>query len=58
MYTIKKTIDAVLNAPETKYLFFCAKADFSGSHVFAETLSDHQKNARAYQKALDARGIH
>lgn len=54
----KKTIDAVLNAPDTKYLFFCAKDDFSGYHVFATTLAEHQKNARAYQKALNERGIH
>ena len=54
----KKTIDAVLHAPDTKYLFFCAKEDFSGYHTFATTLAEHQRNARAYQKALDAKGIH
>jgi UPF0755 protein len=54
----KKTIDAVLHAPDTKYLFFCAKPDFSGYSVFAATLAEHQKNAKAYQKALDEKGIH
>lgn len=54
----KKTIDAVLNAPDTKYLYFCAREDFSGYSNFAATLSEHLKNARAYQQALDARGIH
>lgn len=54
----KKTIDAVLNAPDTKFLFFCAKEDFSGYHNFAATLAEHQKNAHAYQKALNERGIH
>jgi UPF0755 protein len=54
----KKTVDAVLHAPDTKYLFFCAKEDFSGYSVFAATLAEHQKNAKAYQKALDAKGIH
>ena len=52
------TIDAVLNAPETNYLYFCAKADFSGNSAFAATLDEQMKNAHAYQKALDARGIH
>ena len=28
------TIDAVLNAPRTDYLFFVAKSDFSGYHQF------------------------
>lgn len=54
----KKTIDAVLNAPDTKFIYFCAREDFSGYSNFAATLSEHLKNARAYQQALDARGIH
>ena len=49
-----KTIDAVLNASETDYVFFCAKADFSGYHSFAANEKDHFSNARAYQKALDS----
>lgn len=49
-----KTIDAVLNAAESHYYYFCAKADFSGYHVFATNFNDHLKNARAYQKALDS----
>jgi UPF0755 protein len=52
------SIDAVLQAPATTYLYFCAKDDFSGYHVFASTYEEQIKNARAYQKALDARGIH
>lgn len=54
----KKSIEAVLIAPATDYLYFCAKEDFSGSHRFASTYSDHQKNAQLYQRALNARGIH
>ncbi len=47
------SIDAVLNYDKTNYLFFCAKDDFSGYHVFAKTNRQHQKNAKKYQKALD-----
>lgn len=48
------TIDAVLNAPATDYLFFVAKPDFSGYSNFASSYSEHQKFAKAYQQALDS----
>jgi UPF0755 protein len=52
------SIDAVLTAPRTTYLYFCAKEDFSGYSNFATTYDEQVKNAKAYQQALDARGIH
>jgi UPF0755 protein len=48
------TIDAVLNAPKTDYLYFVAKSDFSGSHIFTSNYKDHMKYAREYSKALDS----
>lgn len=48
-----KTIDAVLNAPKTEYLFFVAKSDFSGHHTFSTTYAEHLQHANEYQKALD-----
>lgn len=50
-------LDAVLNHAEHNYLYMCAKEDFSGTHNFAATLSEHYKNARRYVKALNERGI-
>ena len=47
------SIDAVLNYEKHDYLFFCAKEDFSGYHNFARTLQQHNRNAQAYQKALN-----
>jgi UPF0755 protein len=48
-----KTIDIVLGAPKTDYLFFVAKSDFSGYHHFSSTFSEHNQYAKEYQKALD-----
>lgn len=53
----EKSIDAVLNAPKTTFIYFCAKEDFSGYHNFASNLADHNANARKYHDALNARGI-
>jgi UPF0755 protein len=48
-----ESMEAVLNAPQTKYYYFVAKPDFSGYSNFAETYAEHIKNAKVYQKALD-----
>ena len=53
-----KGLDAVLNYREHNYLYMCAKADFSGTHEYAATFNEHQKNARNYIRALNARNIH
>jgi UPF0755 protein len=50
-------IDAVLNAEDHDYLFFAAKADFSGYHNFSRTLSEHNRYAAMYQRELDKRKI-
>ena len=53
----KATIKAVLNAPETNYIYFCASPQMDGTHRFAATLAEHQRNAAAFHRALDQRGV-
>lgn len=50
-------IDAVLDYAEHKYLYFCAKEDFSGKHYFSTNLSQHNQYARRYANALRKAGI-
>jgi len=52
------SIEAVLKAPQTDYLYFCAKSDFSGYHNFTSSLDEQMKNAHLYQQALNDRNIH
>lgn len=50
----KETIDAVLNAPKTNYIYFVANSTFDGTHLFTSNYADHSKLAKQYQTALDS----
>ncbi|MEG2647693.1 MAG: endolytic transglycosylase MltG, partial [Mucinivorans sp.] len=52
-------IDAVLDYVdnEHKWIYFCANADFSGTHAFASSWGDHLRNAAAYHRELNRRKI-
>lgn len=54
-------IDAVLNAEEHDYWFFCAKVPLDGEpaqHAFARNGAEHAANARVYRQWLNSRKIY
>lgn len=51
----KACLEAVLHPDTHNYLFFCANPAFDGTHRFAVTYAEHQRNAREFQRALTAR---
>lgn len=50
-------IDAVLNYQKHDYFYMCVNVDKIGFHAFASSLSEHNKNARKYQRWLSKQGI-
>lgn len=48
----QSTIEAVLNAENTHYLYMCADPSLNGTHRFAVTAAEHARNATAYHKAI------
>jgi len=51
------TIDVVLDAPKTNYLYMCANPDWSGTHIFSSSYKQHAAAAKQYQKELNERKI-
>ena len=51
------SIDAVLNAENHQFMYFCAREDMSGFHSFAKDYNTHLLNARRYQAELNRRNI-
>ncbi len=50
-------IDAVLNAEDHNYMYFCAKPGYNSEHLFAKTLRQHNVNANKYRRWLNQEGI-
>lgn len=47
-----ESLKAALDPAETSYLFFVAKGDNSGAHIFSETLEQHNAAVRDYRNAI------
>lgn len=51
------SIDAVLNAENHDYIYFCANPDKPGYHAFASNYAMHQENAKRYSAWVNKLGI-
>lgn len=51
------SIEAVLNPANHDYFYMCASVTNFGTHEFAKTLSQHNKNADIYQQWLNKQGV-
>jgi UPF0755 protein len=51
------SIDAVLFSKKHNYYYMCASVDNIGFHEFANSLNQHNKNARKYQRWMNQQGI-
>jgi len=50
-----ETIDIVLNAPQTDYLYFVANSEIEGTHIYSTNYDDHLKFAKKNADAQDRR---
>lgn len=50
-----ESIEAVINAPQTEYIFFVASYQFDGSTIFTTNLADHNKYVRLFHNEQNRR---
>ena len=48
-----ETLEEIINAPKTDYIYFVADSDLSGGSVFTSDYKEHMKYAKLYQQALN-----
>jgi len=48
-----KTMDYVLAAPKTNYLYMCASPALDGTHIFSSSYNTHSSAAKNYHKTMD-----
>lgn len=47
------TMDMVLDAPETDYLFMCASPELNNTHIFSSSYGNHANAAKQYRHTMD-----
>ncbi|PCJ66556.1 MAG: aminodeoxychorismate lyase [Bacteroidetes bacterium] len=53
----KRAVEASINPKKHNYIFMCAKPDGSYRHNFTSSIYQHNRNAAAYRRSLDRRGV-
>ena len=54
---LPRTMDFVLDAPKTDYLYMCANPALDGTHIFSSSYGTHSSAARDYQRMMNKKGI-
>ncbi len=54
---LPRTLDFVLNAPKTDYLYMCANPALDGTHIFSSSFTIHTSAARDYRRTMDQKHI-
>ena len=54
---LPRTLDYVLNAPKTDYLYMCADPSLNGTHIFSSSYGTHSSAARNYQRMMNQKHI-
>ena len=54
---LPRTIDYVLDAPKTDYLYMCANPSLDGTHIFSSSYGTHTSAARDYHKTMNQKHI-
>ena len=54
---LPRTLDHVLNAPKTDYLYMCADPSLNGTHIFSSSYGTHTSAARDYRRMMNQKHI-
>lgn len=54
---LPRTMDFVLDAPKTDYLYMCAHPSLNGTHIFSSSYGTHTSAARDYRRMMNQKRI-
>ena len=54
---LSRTLDYVLDAPKTDYLYMCASPALDGTHIFSSSYGTHHSAAQDYHAMMNRRQI-